>query len=52
MFAEKLLKEAQIAATPGVDFGRNNTERYLRFSYTRDMEHSRIGIERLERFLA
>ena len=33
-FAYRLLEEAGVAVTPGVDFGKNNTDRYIRFAYT------------------
>lgn len=33
-FARQLLEEAHVAVTPGIDFGSNQTERYVRFAYT------------------
>ena len=51
-FSERLLREAHIAVTPGEDFGKNGTRRYLRFSYTRDIDHMRLGVERMRNFLA
>lgn len=50
-FAEELLRECHVAVTPGVDFGANSTDSYLRFSYTRDIEHMAKGVERLSRYL-
>jgi aspartate/methionine/tyrosine aminotransferase len=50
-FAQTLLNEIHIAVTPGVDFGRNGTNRYIRFSYTREMDHLKEGVERLKSFL-
>jgi aspartate/methionine/tyrosine aminotransferase len=50
-FAKELLENIHIAATPGVDFGSNKTQQYLRFSYTRDIEHMKEGIDRLKRYL-
>jgi len=50
-FAQELLKELHVATTPGVDFGTNKTEQYLRFAYTRDIEHMREGVERLKKYL-
>ncbi len=50
-FAEKLLKEIHVAVTPGIDFGQNNTEKYIRFSYTRNIEHMEEGVKRLKDFL-
>ncbi|MCW9699582.1 pyridoxal phosphate-dependent aminotransferase [Avibacterium sp. 20-129] len=50
-FAKKMLAEIQVAATPGIDFGENGTKHYLRFAYTRDIEHLRKGVERIKRWL-
>ncbi len=50
-FAQTLLDAIHIAVTPGVDFGRNGTNRYIRFSYTREMDHLEEGVERLKSYL-
>ena len=50
-FSKKLLKDIHIATTPGVDFGENNTDKYIRFAYTREIEHMKEGVERLKRYL-
>lgn len=50
-FARELLEKTHVATTPGVDFGSNKTEQYLRFAYTREIPHMREGIERLKRYL-
>ena len=50
-FSYQLLEDIHIAVTPGADFGKNETNRYLRFSYTRDINHLKEGIERLKRYL-
>ena len=50
-FAQTLLDEIHIAVTPGVDFGSNGTNRYIRFSYTRELDHLKEGIERLKTYL-
>ena len=50
-FSEELLREIHIAVTPGIDFGSNGTDHYLRFSYTRSIEHMREGVERLVGYL-
>src|SRR3954471_972238 len=45
----ELLEQEGVAATPGVDFGANGTERYVRFAYTRamaDLERAAAGLER------
>jgi len=50
-FAFKMLKEARVAATPGIDFGRNRTNHFLRFAYTRDIGRIEEGIARMGRWL-
>ena len=50
-FAGELLNELHVATTPGVDFGKNKTEQYLRFAYTREIAHMKEGIERLKKYL-
>jgi aspartate/methionine/tyrosine aminotransferase len=50
-FAEELLRECHVAITPGIDFGANGTQHYLRFSYTREIGHMREGVERLREYL-
>jgi len=51
-FSEELLRKIHIAVTPGIDFGSNGTNHYLRFSYTRSIAHMREGVERLQAYLA
>lgn len=50
-FAKELLEKIHVATTPGVDFGENGTNLYLRFSYTRDISHMKEGIRRLKDYL-
>lgn len=50
-FAKELLEKIHIAATPGVDFGANGTNHYLRFAYTREIKHMKEGIRRLKEYL-
>lgn len=50
-FGKELLEQIHIATTPGIDFGTNNTNKYLRFAYTRDIEHMKDGIKRLKKYL-
>ena len=49
-FARGLLEKEAVAATPGVDFGSNGTERFVRFAYTRSMEELQEAAERIARF--
>jgi aspartate/methionine/tyrosine aminotransferase len=46
----ELLESQAVAATPGVDFGANGTEHYVRFAYTRGMEDLAEAARRLRRF--
>ena len=51
-FAKALLESEAVAATPGVDFGSNGTDRYVRFAYTRSMEDLQEAARRILRFAA
>src|SRR5436309_4175858 len=51
-FARDLLESEAVAATPGVDFGANGTERFVRFAYTRSMEDLQEAARRIARFVA
>src|SRR5437764_8978340 len=46
----RLLEREAVAATPGVDFGANGTERHVRFAYTRAMGDIEEAARRLKRF--
>lgn len=50
-FAKRLLAEAHVAATPGIDFDINEGNRYLRFSYAGSGEDVAEAIKRLTRWL-
>jgi aspartate/methionine/tyrosine aminotransferase len=49
-YARDLLEREAVAATPGVDFGANGTERFVRFAYTRSMEDLEEAARRIGRF--
>jgi aspartate/methionine/tyrosine aminotransferase len=51
-FAGKMLAEAHVAATPGVDFDPVNGRRYLRFCYAGAGAAMREAVERIGRWLA
>ena len=51
-FTSRLLEEAGVAITPGIDFGTNRPETHVRFAYTTSMENLREGVQRLRKFLA
>ncbi len=48
--AFKILNDAKVAVTPGIDFGKAG-EGFLRFSYTTSPEKIEKGLKRLERFV-
>ena len=50
-FALKILEEAGVAITPGLDFGSNGPERHVRFAYTRSLEDLEEGVENIARVL-
>jgi aspartate/methionine/tyrosine aminotransferase len=49
--AGRLLNEAGVAATPGLDFGDNAPGRHMRFAYTTSTEQLALGIERMSALL-
>ena len=51
-YARNLLEKEAVAATPGVDFGANETGRYVRFAYTRSMDDLEEAARRIARFCA
>ena len=48
--AFKILEEAGVGVSPGIDFGQN-AEGYLRFSYANSLENIKEGLNRIEDFL-
>ncbi len=50
-FSEKLLEEAGVATTPGVDFDRIDGHRYVRFSYAGTRATIMEALERMRGFL-
>lgn len=46
-----ILEHAGVAITPGVDFGNNQPEKYLRFSYTRDIVLLERAVDKLRQYL-
>ncbi len=51
VFANELLEQAGVAITPGRDFGANEPEQHVRFSYTTSLERLKEGVGRLRAFL-
>ncbi len=50
-FALKLLEQAGVAITPGLDFGSHGAARHVRFSYANTLENLREGVSRLRNYL-
>lgn len=50
-FANRLLENAGIAATPGIDFGSHEAARHIRFAYTQPLTRLAEALARLDRFL-
>jgi len=51
-FAEQCLERVGVAITPGIDFGNNKAEKYIRFAYTTSLDNLKEAVDRLERFIA
>jgi aspartate/methionine/tyrosine aminotransferase len=50
-FAWRVLEEAGVAITPGIDFGAHRARSHVRFAYTRSLADIEEGVERLARLL-
>ncbi|HEY8711147.1 MAG TPA: pyridoxal phosphate-dependent aminotransferase [Burkholderiaceae bacterium] len=50
-FSFELMRRAHVAITPGRDFGRHGSERFVRLSYASSMAHLHEAVERLRRVL-
>ena len=50
-FALRVLDDAGVAITPGLDFGTNQPERHVRIAYTRSMEELEEGVGRIARLV-
>jgi aspartate/methionine/tyrosine aminotransferase len=51
-FALDLLENEGVAITPGLDFGVNQPNRYVRFAYTTSIERMEVAVQRLRRFIS
>ncbi len=51
-FSLRLLAEAGVAATPGLDFGQHTASTHLRFAYTTSRERIEEAVQRLNGLLA
>src|ERR1700736_3944503 len=50
-FAKKMLEQAHVAATPGIDFDPVHGHRFIRFSYARSADEMREAVTRIARWL-
>lgn len=50
-FCEQLLEQEGVAITPGIDFGAQAANRYVRFACTRSLDQLEEAVRRLDRFL-
>lgn len=50
-FARRLLQEAHVAATPGVDFDPRDGKHFIRFSYAGSQDEMREAVNRIDRWL-
>jgi len=50
-FAQRLLHDAGVAVTPGLDFGTHGADRHVRFSYTTSLAQIEEGLERMSQYL-
>ena len=51
LFAHRLLEEAGVAATPGIDFGEHHAAHHLRLAYTTRSERLMEAAERMQHFI-
>jgi aspartate/methionine/tyrosine aminotransferase len=50
-FAKRMLEQARVAATPGIDFDPVHGRSFLRFSYARSADEMREAVDRIARWL-
>jgi len=50
-FAQQMLEQAHVAATPGVDFDPVHGRAFIRFSYARSADEMREAVARISRWL-
>lgn len=51
VLADEILAVTGVAVTPGIDFGTNQPQHYIRFAYTRDIKYLEQAVQRLAAFL-
>jgi aspartate/methionine/tyrosine aminotransferase len=50
-FCYDILQHTGVAITPGIDFGDNNANHYVRFAYTQDIKRLEEAVSRIRKFL-
>ncbi|MDH5325664.1 MAG: pyridoxal phosphate-dependent aminotransferase [Gammaproteobacteria bacterium] len=50
-FSQRLLEQAAVAVTPGIDFGRHRSQEHLRFAYTTGMDALAQGINNINGYI-
>jgi len=50
-FCNDLLHQSYVAITPGIDFGSNQANKYVRFAYTQNLEKLQMALDRIGDFL-
>lgn len=50
-FSNRLLEQAGVAITPGLDFGGHRSQEHVRFAYTTSLDQLEEGVRRIREFL-
>ncbi len=50
-FCEYVYEKTKVAITPGIDFGKNKTDKFVRISFTKDIAYLKEAINRLKNML-
>jgi aspartate/methionine/tyrosine aminotransferase len=51
-FATRLLEDIGVAITPGLDFGKNQPERHVRFAYSTELDRLKEAVRRMGAYFA
>jgi len=50
-FCDRIFDKTKVAITPGIDFGTNNTDRFVRVSFAKDLSYLKEAIYRIKNML-
>jgi len=50
-FCKRLLETKQVAITPGIDFGSNKTNKFVRIAYTKNINELKQAVQRIKEFV-